>query len=74
MKVTLFGLGYVGSVTSACLAERGHDVVGVDTDEYKVGCLARGESPIVEKGLGDLIAEAVRAGRLRRPPTSSPTA
>ncbi len=64
MRIAVFGLGYVGSVTSACLAKLGHDVVGVDPNEYKVGCLARGESPIVEKDLGDLIAEAARAGRL----------
>ncbi len=64
MRIAVFGLGYVGSVTSACLAKLGHDVVGVDPNEYKVGCLARGESPIVEKDLGDLIADAARAGRL----------
>jgi len=64
MRIAVFGLGYVGSVTSACLAKLGHDVVGVDPNEYKVGCLARGESPIVEKDLGGLIAEAAQAGRL----------
>jgi GDP-mannose 6-dehydrogenase len=64
MRIAVFGLGYVGSVTSACLAKLGHHVVGVDPNEYKVGCLARGESPIVEKDLGELIATAVREGRL----------
>ncbi len=64
MRVVVVGLGYVGSVCSACLADRGHDVVGVDTSEYKVDCLRRGESPIVERGLPDLIANAVRGGRL----------
>jgi len=64
MRIAVFGLGYVGSVTSACLAKLGHDVVGVDPNEYKVGCLARGESPIVEKDLGNLIADAAREGRL----------
>ena len=64
MRVVVVGLGYVGSVCSACLADRGHDVVGVDTSEFKVDCIRRGESPIVERGLPDLIAGAVRAGRL----------
>ncbi len=64
MRIAVFGLGYVGSVTSACLAKLGHHVVGVDPNEYKVSCLARGESPIVEKDLGDLIAGAVKEGRL----------
>jgi GDP-mannose 6-dehydrogenase len=64
MRIAVFGLGYVGSVTSACLAKLGHQVIGVDPNEYKVGCLARGESPIVEKDLGDLIACAAKEGRL----------
>ncbi len=64
MRVVVVGLGYVGSVCSACLASRGHAVVGVDTSEYKVGCIQRGESPIVENGLAELIAEARGAGRL----------
>jgi len=65
MRVVVVGLGYVGSVCSACLAERGHDVVGVDTSDFKVSCIRRGESPIVEKGLPDLIGRAVRDGRLK---------
>lgn len=64
MRVVVVGLGYVGSVCSACLASRGHSVVGVDTSLFKVDCLRRGESPIVEKDLGGLIAEARSAGRL----------
>src|SRR5262249_48662808 len=64
MKVVVVGLGYVGSVCSACLAERGHDVVGVDTSEWKVACIGRGASPIVEKGLPELIERGARAGRL----------
>jgi GDP-mannose 6-dehydrogenase len=62
--VTLFGLGYVGSVTATCLAARGHDVVGVDTDAAKVAVLATGKSPVVEPGLDELAAEAIRTGRL----------
>lgn len=65
MQVVVVGLGYVGSVCSACLASRGHTVVGVDTSRFKVDCLQRGESPIVEKDLGRLIAESRAAGRLR---------
>jgi GDP-mannose 6-dehydrogenase len=64
MRVVVVGLGYVGSVCSACLASRGHVVVGVDTNEYKVDCIQRGESPIVESGLRDLIAGARAAGCL----------
>ena len=65
MQVVVVGLGYVGSVCSACLASRGHVVVGVDTSRFKVDGIERGESPIVETGLGELIAEARSAGRLR---------
>jgi GDP-mannose 6-dehydrogenase len=64
MRVVVVGLGYVGSVCSACLASRGHTVVGVDTSGFKVDCIERGESPIVEKDLGDLIATSRRDGRL----------
>ena len=64
MRVVVVGLGYVGSVCSACLADRGHDVVGVDTSEFKVSCIGRGESPIVERGLPELIARAAKAGKL----------
>jgi GDP-mannose 6-dehydrogenase len=64
MRVVTVGLGYVGSVCSACLASRGHTVVGVDTSAYKVDQIARGQSPIVETGLEPLIAESVAAGRL----------
>ena len=64
MRVVVVGLGYVGSVCSACLASRGHTVIGVDTSDFKVGCIERGESPIVEKDLNQLIAESRRAGRL----------
>lgn len=64
MRVVVVGLGYVGSVCSACLASRGHSVVGVDTSRFKVDCIERGESPIVEKDLGELIAAARRAGSL----------
>src|SRR5689334_20748922 len=64
MQVVVVGLGYVGSVCSACLASKGHRVIGVDTSAFKVGCIERGTSPIVERGLAELIAEARAAGRL----------
>jgi GDP-mannose 6-dehydrogenase len=65
MKVAVFGLGYVGSVTAACLAARGNDVVGVDISPKKVELIANGETPVLEPGLAQLIAEQVGAGRLR---------
>jgi GDP-mannose 6-dehydrogenase len=65
MRVVVVGLGYVGSVCSACLASRGHTVVGVDTSAFKVGCIERGVSPIVENGLEQLIGEARARGLLR---------
>lgn len=64
-SVCVFGLGYVGSVTAACLSQLGHKVTGVDRDEYKVRCLNNGDAPFVEPGLGEIIAGAVQAGRLR---------
>jgi GDP-mannose 6-dehydrogenase len=65
MKISIFGLGYVGAVTAACLAEQGHDVVGVDVSVSKVESLNRGEAPIIEPGLEDLLKHAKRRGRLR---------
>jgi UDPglucose 6-dehydrogenase len=65
MKVTIFGTGYVGLVTGTCLAEVGNDVVCVDIDADKVARLERGEVPIFEPGLDDLVAANRKAGRLR---------
>ncbi len=65
MRVSVFGLGYVGSVTAACLAKAGHEVVGVDVNAEKVAMLGAGTAPVVEPGLGALLAEGVEAGRLR---------
>src|SRR5271155_1609722 len=64
MKVAISGLGYVGTVTAACLAANGHDVWGVDTDELKVAAISEGTSPIVEPGLQSLVAQAVASGKL----------
>jgi GDP-mannose 6-dehydrogenase len=65
MKLSVFGLGYVGCVSAACFARAGHEVVGVDVNTTKVGIINSGQSPIVEPGVGELIAEMVAAGRLR---------
>ncbi|HEY2940899.1 MAG TPA: nucleotide sugar dehydrogenase [Vicinamibacteria bacterium] len=65
MRVSVFGAGYVGSVTAACLARAGHKVVAVDVNPQKVDMINAGTSPVVEQGLGELLAHVVGAGRLR---------
>jgi GDP-mannose 6-dehydrogenase len=65
MKVSVFGVGYVGCVTAACLAREGHDVVGVDVDAFKVRAINEGRSPFFEPGLSQLVGEMVAAGKLR---------
>jgi GDP-mannose 6-dehydrogenase len=65
MKVSVFGLGYVGTVSAASLAADGHTVVGVDINADKVAAVNAGRSPIVEPGLDDLLAAGVANGRLR---------
>ena len=64
MKVSVFGLGYVGTVSAACLAQDGHDVLGVDPVASKVDLLKAGQSPIIEANIREIIAEAVDAKRL----------
>ena len=63
-RISIFGLGYVGAVSAACLARDGHTVIGVDPNQAKVDLINQGKSPIVEQGLDELIREAVAAGRL----------
>ncbi|HWN97436.1 MAG TPA: nucleotide sugar dehydrogenase [Methylomirabilota bacterium] len=64
MKVSIFGLGYVGCVTAACLAKDGHEVIGVDVVSSKVEKLASGHATVVETGLDELIAEGHRQKRI----------
>jgi len=63
MKTAVFGLGYVGVVSAACLARDHHSVIGVDPNSVKVDLLRQGKSPIVEPGLAELIAAAAASGR-----------
>src|ERR1700682_2560793 len=65
MRVTMIGTGYVGLVSGACFADFGHDVTCVDKDKGKIAELERGEMPIYEPGLAELVANNVRAGRLK---------
>ena len=65
MRVSVFGLGYVGCVTSACLAAAGHEVLGVDVNRDKVDMINGAMPPLVEPGLGELLAEVVGAKRLQ---------
>src|SRR6059036_3652406 len=61
-SISIFGLGYVGAVTAACLASRGHKIIGVDPNPLKVDRVGSGMSPIVEAGIPEMIATAHRAG------------
>ena len=65
MRISIFGLGYVGAVAGACIADSGHEVIAVDTDPVKVKCIREGRSPIVEPGLDEMISKNVAAGRLK---------
>jgi len=64
MKLSVWGLGYVGTVSAACLAQEGHEVIGVDSEPRKVDLISAGKSPIIEKDVGRIIERQVAAGRL----------
>ena len=64
MKISIFGLGYVGAVSLACLSRDGHRVVGVDIDAAKLELIAAGKTPVVEEGMVDLMAASAASGRV----------
>jgi GDP-mannose 6-dehydrogenase len=65
VRISVFGLGYVGAVSLACLARDSHEVVGVDTDPHKLAMIRAGRSPIVEQGIQELMRAVVASGRVR---------
>jgi GDP-mannose 6-dehydrogenase len=64
MKISIFGLGYVGAVSLACLARDGHTVIGVDVDPAKLEMIRSGKTPVVEEGMVELMAQVVASGRV----------
>ena len=64
MRISVMGLGYVGAVAAGCLAKEGHEIIGVDPQQTKVDLINAGNTPIIEKDIGDIIREQVEAGRL----------
>lgn len=71
MRISIFGLGYVGSVCAGCFADRGHSVIGVDPNQTKVSLVNDGKSPVVEDQLDELVARAARDGQLRATPDAA---
>ena len=65
MKISIFGLGYVGTVLTGCFARNGHQIIGVDTDAVKVDLINQGKSPVIEPELEPMIAQGVQDGRIR---------
>src|SRR4051794_26540277 len=63
-RVAVLGLGYVGCVSAACLAQVGHTVVGIDKSEHKVASISNGVAPFYEPGLGEIIKATVASGQL----------
>jgi GDP-mannose 6-dehydrogenase len=65
MKISIFGMGYVGAVSAGCLANDGHDVLGVDPNITKVELINKGATPIIEKDIGEIIAKSVAGHKLK---------
>jgi GDP-mannose 6-dehydrogenase len=65
LRISIFGMGYVGTVSAGCLAQDGHEIVGIDTMPTKVELINAGHSPIIEADIGQILAEAVKSKRLR---------
>lgn len=65
MRISIFGMGYVGVVSAGCLANDGHEVVGVDPNQVKVDLVNKGVTPIIEKDIGEMVEKAVKQGSLR---------
>ena len=64
MKISIFGLGYVGAVSAGCLANEGHQIIGADPVQTKVDLINQGRTQIIEKDIGELVENAVKAERL----------
>jgi len=65
LRISIFGLGYVGTVSCGCLANAGHEVVGVDPIRTKVQLINAGQSPVIEANIGEIVAGTVKSGQLR---------
>jgi len=65
VKIVVFGLGYVGTVSAGCFAQEGHEVIGVDPNRTKVNLINQGNTPIIEKDMGEIIERVVKNGRLK---------
>jgi GDP-mannose 6-dehydrogenase len=64
MRISIFGLGYVGAVSAGCLARDGHQVIGCDIDETKLELIRSGQTPIIEEGMSELMSSVARSGHL----------